>query len=185
MTHIMKRLPKGFDQKGYEDFLAAVKKLDMPVKVNTEKKNHPSSLYTELPIKSSHPFGNNKFTCEVRNKNVTNYSLQLSTDKLESRIACRLDEGDGTHRNKYKDIALEKQFVPTPHIHKYDAQGRWMAYPIAIPSLQGCLPIDEGFNIFCKEFCICSENGQKGICVQEDGEIPFPYDDDPLNGINF
>ena len=174
--------------KAYQDFLDCIKQMDMPVAVTKAKENHPTSLYTETPISGKKPLGEDVFSCEVRNKNTSNYSLQITTDAYRSRVVCRLDEGNGTHRNNYPDIPLVEQRVPTPHIHTYDDKGRFLAAPIEHDSKLGPMHINDAFNLFCNRFSILPKSGLEKdytIIVAESGNFSLPQDPDPLNGVTF
>lgn len=63
--------------------------MELPIAVTHEKSNHASSLYIEKEIHTNQPLGHNSFDCEVRNKDIKNYSFQLLTDALS--IAFFLD----------------------------------------------------------------------------------------------
>ena len=112
----------------YNLFMDSDKQMELPITVTKEKINHPTSLYVEKDIYTSQPLGNNSFDCEVRKKDIKNYSFQLLTDAFSNRVLFRLDEGNGAHRNNIPDIPLEKQSVPTPHFHRYDSKGHFYAY---------------------------------------------------------
>ena len=40
----------------------------------------------------------------------------------------RFDEGNGVHRNNNPSIPLHEQEITTPHFHKYDNRGYFIAY---------------------------------------------------------
>ena len=175
----------------YNLFMDSDKQMELPIAVTNEKPNHTSSLYLEEIIHTDQSLGNNSFDCEIRNKDIKNYSFQLLTDALSNRVLFRLDEGNGAHRNNIPDIPLEKQSVPTPHFHRYDAKGHYFAYKSKeLEELRDKpLDIQIGFSLFCKESNIHPENSSQtiGISVQQNGNMPSSIlnDIDPLNGINF
>jgi len=175
----------------YNLFMDSDKQMELPIAVTHEKSNHASSLYIEKEIHTNQPLGHNSFDCEVRNKDIKNYSFQLLTDALSNRVLFRLDEGNGAHRNNIPDIPLEHQSVPTPHFHRYDSKGHFLAYKSKELKEFGSIPlsIQDGISLFCKEGNIHPESTTQtiGISVQENGNIPSAAlnDTDPLNGINF
>lgn len=77
--------------------------------------------------------------------------------------------------------------VTTPHFHKYDTNGRFIAYKTKELEIKSSpLPIQEGFQMFCQEEKITSNNDLAvSIEVQENGVLPFEPDNNPLNGIAF
>lgn len=175
----------------YDLFMDSDKQMGMPITVTQEKPNHVSSLYLEKNIHTNQPLGSNSFDCEVRNKDIKNYSFQLLTDALSNRVLFRLDEGNGTHRNNFPDIPLQEQSVPTPHFHRYDSEGHFYAYKSTELKEVGDKPlnIQDGFSLFCKEGNISPENNNQtiNIFVQQNGNMSSTIlnDTDPLNGINF
>lgn len=189
MVRINKELLAIMDD--YNLFMKNDKQIHMPINITEEKPNHSSSLYIERPIKPKNPIGTNSFDCEIRNKDIKNYSFQLLTDQISDRVLFRLDEGNGTHRNNNPNIPLKDQSITTPHFHKYNKDGCFLAYKSTnLVHLQDKpLDIKEGFNLFCEEAKIYSENAiqQSDIHVQQNGIMPSSVldDKDPLNGVNF
>lgn len=173
----------------YNLFLCAEKQIEMPIEVTQEKINHPTSLYIEKGVKCSQHLGEDKFDCEIRNKDIKNYSYQLLTNAISKRVLFRLDEGNGTHRNNIPTIPLRDQQVPTPHFHKYDASGRFLAYRTKELKAISCLDIKQGLTIFCQEANIVptEEDTNIEISIQEEGAISSELlnDLDPLNGVEF
>ena len=172
----------------YNLFMSSKKQTMMPLVVNKEKPNHKSSLYAEQTLLSDSAFGDTIFDCEIRSMAPLNYSFQIISDKINSRVLARLDEGNGVHRNNLPHIPLAQQQVTTPHIHKYDASGFFIAYKSdALNAYNGkTLDIKEGLRLFCDEEKIESLNGDTiAIQVHEDGKLPLEHDKDPLNGIMF
>ena len=172
----------------YNLFMTSPKSVKMPLRVTKEKNNHPSSLYEETDLDSVEDFGKITLDCEVRDRNPKNYSFQILTDRFANRILARFDEGNGTHRNNCNDIPLEKQMVTTPHFHKYDVYGRFIAYKTEVLTERDgiSLLIQDGFRIFCDEEKIAPNNDAViSIEIQEAGVLPFEQDNDPLNGIIF
>ncbi len=172
----------------YNLFMSSCKNTVMPIFVTKEKPNHKTSLYKEQMLVSDKPFGYTSIDCEIRDKNLLNYSFQILSNRLNNRVLSRLDEGNGVHRNNIPDIPLAEQVVSTPHFHKYDSYGRFLAYKT--DSLNSYnekpLEIEEGFRIFCEEEMISSIDGSPSrIEIKEDGVLPFDYDNDPLAGISF
>lgn len=172
----------------YSLFMSSKKQMEMPFVVSHEKPNHKTSLYKEQSLTTTGILGNITIDCEIRNKDPHNYSFQILSDKLASKILARFDEGNGTHRNNLPNIPLSDQQVTTPHFHKYDEMGRFVAYKT--PSIGIDIPkklsIYKGFCLFCNEESILSSNNEQiYISVQEAGTIPFDLNEDPLSGINF
>ena len=172
----------------YDLFMYSEKKTEMPIVVNNEKPNHKTSFHKEQPIECDISFGETKMDCEVRNKNPFNYSFQLVSNKLSNRVLARLDEGNGVHRNNLPHIPLAEQQVTTPHFHKYNNSGFFIAYkPASLNALGGnTLNIKDGLRFFCDEEKIGSFDERLiEILIKEDGELPLEHDKDPLNGIMF
>ena len=171
----------------YNLFMSSEKKTEMPIIVSKEKPNHKTSLYKEQLIECDISFGETKMDCEIREKNPSNFSFQLVSNKLSNRVIARLDEGNGVHRNNLPHIPLAEQQVTTPHFHKYDDSGFFIAYkPASLDAYENRLNIKEGLHVFCEEEKIESLNDNTvEILIKEDGVFPFEHDKDPLNGIMF
>ena len=172
----------------YKLFMSSTKNTEMPIVVSKEKPNHKTSLYKEQILLSDMPFGQTLIDCEIRDKNLLNYSFQILSNKLNNRVLARLDEGNGVHRNNIPNIPIAEQMISTPHFHKYDSKGRFLAYKTDWLNSYNEKPLEigEGFRIFCEEEMISSTDGSPIIIeIKEDGVLPFDYDKDPLSGINF
>ena len=172
----------------YNLFMDSAKKIDTPLNVSKVKGNHRSSLYEEVDLISEENFGETSLVCEVRDKNKYNYSFQILTDSIKNRVISRFDEGNGTHKNNCDDIPLAEQMVTTPHFHRYDENGRFIAYKTYELKQLGTTPIKiaDGFKSFCSHLNIsCNNNIEPTIEVVEAGALPLEFDNDPLNGINF
>ena len=171
----------------YHLFLDSEKTIDeMPFCVNKKDTNHKSSLTGESVIKASHPFGRTTFECEVREHNEFDYSFKILSDKIQSRLLFRMDEGGGTHWNRHLPIPIDKQQVPTPHFHKIDDDGIEYAYRTdVLESQQSPLNIHDGFAIMCDECHI--KNDIIEISIQEEGTLPLEFkpETDPLQDIVF
>ncbi len=172
----------------YELFMSSEKRTNLPFYVTQTKNNHPTSLYNTQSLTSEYEFGHVTIDCEMRDKSPYNYSFQILTDKVQSRVLARLDEGNGTHRNNIPTIPLAEQEVTTPHFHKYNSSGIFIAYKTnsLIHKSGRPLAIGEGIGLFCEEENISvDDNTTELIKVHPDGELPIEEDIDPLNGISF
>lgn len=169
-------------------FMCNKKHTMMPILVSKEKPNHKTSLYFEQELTADSSFGETKVDCEIREKDRLNYSFQIISDKIKNRVLARLDEGNGVHRNNLPHIPLAEQEVTTPHFHKYDKSGFFLAYKTDSLNAYESTPLDikEGLRLFCEEEKIESSNSALiEIQIKEDGALPFEHDIDPLNGIMF
>ena len=151
-----------------------------------------ASLYTKKHLHSEFHFGNTFMTCEVRNGDKTDCSFQIVSDKFKKGVVIRYDSGGGTHKNEVPFIPLAKQSVTTPHFHKYDDNGYFLAYKTDLlnnpKQAEHLFDIDFGFPYFCQESVIYTndEHELPEIQVFREGYLPFEREDkDPLEGINF
>lgn len=188
----MAKLKKNFELLKIMDehnlFICHKKYTTMPMLVSKEKPNHKTSLYVEQVLFADSSFGDTMVDCEIRDKNPLNYSFQILSDKIKNRVLVRLDEGNGVHRNNLPHIPLVEQEVTTPHFHKYNESGYFIAYKsdALIAYNKKPLNIEEGFRLFCEEENIEASNATSiDIHIKEDGFLPLPHDTDPLNGIMF
>lgn len=181
------------DLENYKEFLTGRKTVSSPILVNDLKNNHPSSLFSEVQLISSIPYGNTSLSIEIRDiENYRNFSLSILSDKFpRKKCLFRYDVGNGTHRNNCSDIPLKEQQVPTPHFHRFDEKGRFLAYQTAalkdtaqVPYLED---IEFGTDYFSQESNITDRRGDlPRIEIGRNLQIPFPHEDfDPNNGIKF
>lgn len=172
----------------YIDFMDADKTMDLPVVVSDHKKNHPSSLYYKSDVMSASPLGNTVFECEIRDRDTLNYSFQIRSDRFKRQVAFRFDEGDYTHRNNDPSIPLAEQSITTPHFHRYNGSGYFIAYKndelnqiVALP-----MSIEAGFDAFLHEAHIADREFNPRIQITEGGVLNINLQQsDPLAGINF
>lgn len=170
----------------YHLFLNGDKYVDMPFCVDKADRNHVTSLKGESEIKADIPFGKTVLECEVREHNEYNYSFKILSDKIQSHMLFRMDEGDGTHWNRHLPVPVDQQQVPTPHFHKKGDDGIEYAYRTdALEANPSPLNIHDGFNLLCDECHIKGDNIE--IKVQEEGKLPlvFEPEPDPLKGVKF
>lgn len=179
-----------FDE--YSNFLYADKRVCSPVRVSEPKGNHGTSLYSSQPLYSTVDFGNTIMACEVRNGDHRDCSFQILSDAFKKRVVLRYDTGGGTHRNDAPYIPLEEQSITTPHFHKYDSNGCFLAYKTDLlndeKQVEYLLDLEFGFPYFCQEGKISANDKHDlpEIQVIKEGFLPFKEDEvDPLDGIKF
>ncbi len=170
----------------YHLFIDSDKSIDMPFCVDKVDNNHVTALKGETELRTQFPLGNTILQCQVRERNEFNYSISILSDKIQSRMLFRLDEGDGTHWNRHLPVPVDQQQVPTPHFHKKGDDGIEYAYRTdKLKEEPAPLNIHDGFSVFCDECHIKNEDVE--IIVQEEGVLPLEFEPvaDPLKGVNF
>ena len=170
----------------YHLFIDSNKSVEMPFCVNKVDRNHVTSLKGETELLADKPLGRTTLECELRERNEFNYSFKILSDKIQSRMLFRMDEGDGTHWNRHLPIPIEKQQVPTPHFHKKGNDGIEYAYRTdTLDAQPSPLNIHDGFAILCDECHIIKDNIE--IKIQEDDTLPLIFEpvSDPLQDIIF
>ena len=102
----------------------------------------------------------------------------------------RYDSDGNAHRNNCDDIPLCQQSITTPHLHRYDERGRFLA--IKTESIKQdetkARGIQTGFRIFCEEGRILSlsANVYPQAFIGDTMSIPFETEEtDPCEGVNF
>ncbi len=174
----------------FQEFMQTPKYTHTPIVVKDKRPQHESSLEYTNPLDCSIPFGNSYISVEVKQGNTHKFSAKLMTDKINSRILLRYDSAGTAHRNNFDDIPLSEQQVTTPHIHKYDEQGRLIAVKTEeiLADQEAATDINVGFLIFCKEGNIYgkSTTSHPKILVGEQLQIPFDHEaTDPCAGVEF
>lgn len=173
----------------YKLFMQSPKSVALPIVVTDPKKNHPKSKYYEAELTAGHPFGTTVFDCEIRDRVFNSYSFQIRSDKFVKSVVLRFDEGDATHRNNAPGIPLEEQSISTPHFHKYNDAGYFIAYKNnELKQLgQVSLSLTDGFDVFCREAKI--DTTGYDIRIQEadvNGNLEMNFNQpDPLAGVMF
>lgn len=130
--------------------------------------------------------------CEVRNGDKKDCSLQILSDAFKKGVAFRYDTGGGTHKNDAPHIPLAEQSITTPHFHKYDENGYFLAYKTKLlnqpKQAEHLFDIEFGFPYFCQEGNIATESSDDlpEVKVFKEGSLPFEDDKtDPLEDIKF
>lgn len=116
------------------------------------------------------------------------YSFQIRSDKFKDQVVLRFDEGDATHRNNIPGLPIDQQSVTTPHFHRYNEQGYFIAYKTEELKTvaQTSLGIEDGFDIFLREAKIGRTVAAPLIQISENGIIQMNFQQtDPLAGVNF
>ena len=167
----------------YDNFMKAEKRAKNPFIIEKRKKNHEDSLYS---------CENLTLNGEIRNSDRQDYSFQIQSDIIKSRVIFRYDTGGGVHKNNVPYIPLSQQSIDTPHFHRFDRNGYFLAYKtdkLNIPGQAKALfDIEFGFPYFCQESNIKGDNVEDSpqLIVRKDGEIGFFFDNsDPNEGVNF
>ncbi len=174
----------------FQNFMKNPKYTSTPIIVKDKRPQHETSLEYEKQLDCSVPFGNSYISIEVKNGDSDNFSAKLMTDEIASKILLRYDSAGATHRNNFDGIPLLEQQVTTPHIHKYDGQGRLIAVKTEeiLAAQDAAKDIKIGFPIFCKEANIYGLQSSiyPKIQVGEQAFIPFESTViDPCEGVPF
>lgn len=170
----------------YNLFLDCEKYVEMPFCIDQVDNNHLTAQKGESELKADVPFGNTTLECEVRHGSEFDYSFKILTDRINSRMLFRMDEGNGTHWNRHLNIPIDQQQVPTPHFHKKGNDGIDYAYTTdRLKTLKVPLNIHDGFWAFCEE-CHINQNDIE-IRLQEQNALPLEFEPevDPLKNIQF
>ncbi len=69
-----------------------------------------------------------KLYVEVCIKNKNNFKFKLFSRQFMNEPYFRYDSIGATHRNRLPGVNIRKQRVSTPHFHKYDNEGRVIAF---------------------------------------------------------
>lgn len=170
----------------YHLFIDNEKSIDMPFYVDKVDNNHITALKGETELRAVFPLGNTTLKCQVRDRNEFDYSISILSDRIQSRMLFRLDEGDGAHWNRHFPVPIEQQQVPSPHFHKKGDDGIDYAYRTSrLEEGPDPLNIHDGFAAFCEECHINNKNIE--IKIQEEGMLPLEFEPevDPLKGVKF
>lgn len=158
--------------------------------VKDDSPRNAQELLYESPLKSHHPFGNSLLSIEAKKGFSGKFSARILSDAISNKVLLRYDSDGKTHRNNYEDIPLCQQSITTPHLHKYDEEGRFLA--IKTESIMQdetkARGIQTGFRIFCEEGNILSQNDREypQAIIGDMMTIPFETEEtDPCEGVNF
>lgn len=172
----------------YVEFMDVDKRIDLPVVISEHKKNHPSSLYYRSQLSAVFSFGNTSFDCEIRDRDTLNYSFQIRSDRFKEQVVLRFDEGFSTHKNNIPGIPLQEQSVTTPHFHRFNEDGYFIAYKNEQLAHITTYPmsIEDGFDVFLQEAKIADGGKSPRILILNDGMLSMNIQPtDPLAGVNF
>lgn len=136
------------------------------------------------------PYGNVELYSEVKKADLNNYSISIKSDVIDSRILLRYDSEGLAHRNAVDYIPLVEQSVPTPHFHKFDKYGNFLAFQTEKlrdeKEAKALKNIEFGFAYFC-QYSSTNKTFTEELpeVLVNSGRIPFDFNEDPIDGINF
>lgn len=174
---------------GFQRFMQTDKYVSNVIVIKEKKPQHTTSLEYNEVLNCTQPFGKSYISIEVRNGDPFNFSAKLMTDEISNKILLRYDSAGAAHRNNIEGIPLNNQIVTTPHIHRYDNQGRLIAEKTEaiLKNQKAASDIQTGFSIFCLEGRI---KGKTIKCPQvhigDQPVLPFEMTMiDPCDGVPF
>lgn len=115
------------------------------------------------------------------------FRFRLFCDDFMRRPCYRFESDGGSHENPPSpDCPLSKRSIPTPHFHRYDEEGRNVAYrttDLERNESEYLADLDKAFAMFCAEENIVS---QEGFHFRHDRSL-FEKTEfcDPLEGVSF
>jgi hypothetical protein len=176
------------DYEKYESTVTGLKNTPVsPIIVKDKKQNHRGSLYKKQPVIHESLTDNISVIIEIR-EFCNRFSICLDSDRFPDCILFRYDSAGTTHRNNFPDIPLNEQSVTTPHFHKFNERGYYVAYKTqklqSEAEARALCDIQFGFPYFCQESNI-RHGGELPELEIISGEMFFESSDDPLESITF
>lgn len=178
--------------ESYEKFMHSKKSVISPFKINKIKENHRNSLYSHDNLFCEFSFGNVSLNGEIRNRDRQDYSFQILSDAIKSRVVFRYDAGGGVHKNNIPSIPLSQQSIDTPHFHRFNNEGYFFAYKtdklMDKKEARALCDIEFGFPFFCQQVNIKDKYSEEvpDLTININGEIVFYFDNyDPNEGVIF
>lgn len=188
MNTVNDKIRNSYD--AYVQFLHNVKYVAHEmILVKDDKPNNAKEYLYESQLYSKYPYGNTIISIEANKCLSGKFSAKILSDAIEERMLLRYDSEGKAHRNNYDDIPLHEQCITTPHLHRYDERGRFLAQKTEsiLQDENKAKGIEKGFQIFCEEGRILSAtngNSPKAF-IGEMSRNLFEDDLDPCEGINF
>lgn len=152
-----------------------------------ETKTHPLHQCGDSEVTFADASEEARLNIGINVDKTKSFRFRLMCDSFMQAPCYRFESDGGTHRNPPQEgVTLRQRQIPTPHFHRYDEDGRSIAYKTEelVNDEQGILAdYDKALRHFCRE---------ENINVGDDvsimfatfplGTCDFP---DPLEGVEF
>ncbi len=181
------------DYSKYEQLLGEIKSSSTQVVVLDEvKKNHENTRCKKVYV--AHETLNEKLELIVESKivNKKDFKFKLRAPDYTSIPFFRFDSDGVAHYNRVPNLELPKQKVNTPHFHKYDSEGRNIAYKtISLENDSECNALLSDINLCMSHYCDESNtyyetDGYIEIIQTPPSELDFESNkDNPTEGVEY
>ncbi len=123
----MKEIKESYNK--YQDLLKDTKNTSTPLIILDEiKGNHPNTRTKEVDVLPVTIPEKMKLVVESKIGNKRDFKFKLMAPEYIDKPFFRFDSAGQPHYNRLPGVELPKQKVYTPHFHKFDAEGRNIAY---------------------------------------------------------
>lgn len=120
------------DYAKYEELLAKTKNTFIPrITLDELKRNHQNTrvkIVDVIHVSISEPL---ELIVESKIENKKDFKFKLRAPEYTGIPFFRFDSDGVSHYNRTPNVELPKQKIDTPHFHKYDCDGRNIAYKTA------------------------------------------------------
>lgn len=157
--------------------------------VSDTKKSKPNNYVANTDVHHTTISESLLLTVECNKYEYYKFGFKMLANFFWDKPFVRFESSGTTDRNRFNDIPISEQSVTTPHFHKFDEKGRFIAYKTAkiksMPPME--VVIEECFVDFCNETNLRHKDSFYPILkTVPDGQIKFDdKEEDPLKNITF
>ena len=117
------------DYRKYEKLLVNIKNSIFPIIALDEiKQNHKNTRIKKVEVVHSDISEKLELTVESKIENKKDFKIKLRAPEFTNTPFFRFDSDGVSHYNRTPNVELSKQKIDTPHFHKFDPDGRNIAY---------------------------------------------------------
>lgn len=156
--------------------------------LDEEKASRPDIKEKSMPAYSENISEDLTFTVQQKKNEDTDFKFILRCRPFCEQPFFRYDSNGPSHRNSNLPIPIDKQQVPTPHFHRFHADGKEIAYKTDILKNEEQARALEDISIcvfhFLQEAHVKFENFD---LISKPGVLPFKKEEsiDPLENVQF
>jgi len=177
----------------YEELVRETKSTSVsPILLDEIKGNHNNTRIKKVEIKHNTLSEKLEFSIESKIKNKKDFKFKLRAPEYTGKPFFRFDSDGLAHYNRTPNEELPKQKIDTPHFHRFDSNGRNIAYQTdSLKKENERKALLNDINLCLAHYCDESKtyfNGKHYIEVIQTPHNEMDFDnnyDNPLEGVNY
>mgnify|MGYP003635337381 CR=1 FL=1 len=181
------------DYSKYEELIGKTKNsLSQTITLDEVKGNHLNTRVKKVDV--SHTSNSDKLELIVESKivNKKDFKFKLRAPEFIGVPIFRFDSDGVAHYNRKRNVELPKQKIDTPHFHKYDSDGKNIAFKTdALEKENECEALINDINLCMAHYCDESNtyyNNDSYIQIIQTPPNELDFDinnDNPTEGVEY